>query len=121
MSESYPALSDFVASIPEIDSSAESRSFDRMMFDVCGEVKHIRSSIAHGGEGLDDALRAFDRACGRIYESPDVSSQRKFSLRVAEWVLKSWSIWNNPVISEQSATRWFDAWQRERNMSLLQL
>ena len=40
-----PAFADFVANLGEVNQGAEPRSFDRMMFDVCGEVNHIRAAM----------------------------------------------------------------------------
>ena len=116
-----PDLSAFVASMTAVDSAAEPRSFDRMMFDVCGEANHVRAAKEAGEGSLEDSLRSFERSCERIYADPAVTPQRKFSLRTAEWVLKSWCLWDCADVSSCAATRWFDAWQRERNMSLLQL
>ena len=92
-----------------------------MMFDVCGEANHVRAAKEGAAGSLEDSLRAFDRSCERIYADPAVAPQRKFSLRTAEWILKSWCLWDSPDIPGSAATRWFDAWQRERNMALLQL
>ena len=121
MAEKRPELAGFLASINDRELSAERRSFDRMMFDVCGEANHVRAARERGDDSLGDSLRAFDRSCERVYTDPSVTPQRKFTLRTAEWVLKSWCLWEAPDVSSQAATRWFDAWQRERNMALLQL
>lgn len=91
-----------------------------MMFDVCGEVNHIRNAFENGAD-TDQAVKAFDRACSRVYRDHEVSPQRKISMRTAEWILKSAYIWKSNNISTASATRWFDAWQHEKNMALLEL
>lgn len=121
MAAKQPTLSAFLESMPGTDESAEPRPFDRMMFDACGEVNHVRRAVDGGPDALDDAIRSFDRSCARIYADPAVTAQRKQSLRIAEWVLKSWCLWGDGRIRRRTATRWFDSWQRERNMSLLQL
>lgn len=121
MSESgHPQFDDFVASVDDIVPTGESRSFDRMMFDVCGEANHIRSAAAKG-QDVSPAVRAFDRACLRVYSDSGVSPQRKFSLRAAEWILKAGLVWGAPEVSSACATRWFDEWQHDRNMTLLSL
>ena len=121
MAAARPSLDEYLGSMPAADPAAQSLSFDRMMFDVCGEANHVRAAYEGARDDLGDCLKAFDRSCGRMYADPAVSIQRKYSLRVAEWLLKSWCVWGDSAITELSATRWFDAWQRERNMALLQL
>lgn len=117
---SAPQFEEFVESVHDVESSGVSRPFDRMMFDVCGEASHIRAAVAAERDPAS-ALAAFDRACERIYADPDVTSQRKVTLRTAEWILKAWCVWEVPGISRETALRWFDAWQRERNMAMLRL
>ena len=114
------SLEDYVAQLDSFAPAEESGSFDRMMFDVCGEANHVRTEARRIGGDPEEAVRGFDRACARIYADPSVSYQRKFSLRTADWLLKAGLIWNVPGFGG-SPTRWFDAWQKERNLSLLAL
>lgn len=116
-----PTYDEYVRDFAGLEPSGESLPFDRMMFDVCGEANHVRAAARKGDGTVSAALRGFDRACARVYSDARVSQQRKFSLRTAEWLLKAWCLWGAEGVSERSATRWFDAWQHERNMSLLEL
>lgn len=116
-----PTLGEYLASLDAVAPGEGGIPFDRMMFDVCGEANHVRAAATRAGGDVAGPLRALGRACGRVYADPDVSPQRKFSLRTAEWLLRSWCEWGDPRITERSALRWFDAWQRERNMALLRL
>ena len=121
MAAAYPSLVEFVSQVEGVELSGEARPFDRMMFDVCGEVGHVCAAAARIGGDVEAALRGFDRACARIYADPEVSPQRKWTLRVEEWVFKLWCAWGVPGMSREAACRWFDAWRRERNPALLEL
>ena len=117
----YPSLEEFVSQIDDVEPADEARPFDRMMYDVCGEVNHVRAAASRIGGDVDGALRAFDRACARVYADPEVTPQRKWTLRVEEWAFKLWCAWGVPGMSRESACRWFDAWLRERNPAVLAL
>lgn len=119
MEAAYPELTSFLNEIESVPLSAEPRPFDRMMFDVIGEVNHVCAAMERDPDGLEDALSAFGRVCMRVYADPEVTSQRKFSLRANEWVFRLWCCWGVKGISRKTATRWFDAWQHERDLSLL--
>lgn len=119
MEATYPDLSAFLEELESVEPATESRPFDRMMFDVIGEVNHVCAAKEKNPAGLEDALKAFDRVCMRVYADPDVTPQRKFSLRANEWVFKMWCCWGVKGITRKTATRWFDAWQHERNLALL--
>lgn len=119
-SDVRPELDEFIAELEAVDLGDAARPFDMLMFDVCGEANHVRHAYEEGRDALADALSAFDRACLRIYRDPEVSMQRKSSLRTAEWILKSWCLWEAGDVSGDTATRWFDAWQHERNRELIE-
>ena len=108
MSEPRPDLTEFLEGMCQVDPTAEPRAFDRMMFDVCGEANHVRAAAERDPGALGDAIRAFDRSCERVYRDREVSAQRKWSLRTAEWVLKSWCLWGADDVSDKAATRFLD-------------
>ena len=115
-----PTLEEYLSQLDSFPISEGAASFDRMMFDVCGEANHVRAEALRIGGDPDAAARGFDRACARVYGDASVSYQRKLSLRTADWLLKAGFVWNIPGLGG-APTRWFDAWQRERNLALLSL
>lgn len=115
-----PTLDEYLSQIDSFPVFEERLPFDRMMFDVCGEANHVKAEALRIGGDPVAASRAFDRACARIYGDAFVSQQRKETLRIADWLLKAGYVWCVPGFGG-APTRWFDAWQRERNLALLSL
>ena len=117
----FPTLDEFEAALSDYPLSEDSIPFDRMMFYTCGEASRVRAEARKLGGNVPDALRSLGRACARIYSDPNVSVQRKQSVRAGEWVLRAAYEWHVPGIKEESATRFFDAWARERSLKVLAL
>lgn len=120
MQAEVPALEEYLSQLSSFPAFEGGLTFDRMMFDVCGEANHVKAEALRIGGDPSSAAKGFDRACARVYGDASVSYQRKLTLRTADWLLKAGFIWNIPGLGG-SPTRWFDAWQRERNLALLSL
>ncbi len=117
-------LSEFVNSAPVIPDISQTvlegrhkNSLHRQLMDVWGEVD---SSLAlydkwkkgkATKEDVESQLECVHNCCYTIYSDPKASEGIKWELKVAEWELYDFVLWNNTFKnSRKSVTTWFDEW-----------
>ncbi len=106
---------------PDIDSAIivarQNHSLHRQLLDVWGEVdstmqlydkcKKKKANI----EDVQEQLESVHNACYTIYSNPRVTEGAKWELKVAEWELYDFILWDNTWNNtRKTVTGWFDEW-----------
>ena len=95
----------------------QARNLYRQMLDVWGEMsgsvesykKYKKKKLTK--EELFNQLSAFHRICCTVYKAPNITDGAKWELKVAEWELYDFMLWNNEFHNTiKSVTSWFDQW-----------
>lgn len=92
-------------------------SYHKQMLDVWGEMsnslslyKMVKKKKATM-EDLMNQLNSFHRCCYVVYSDEKNSEGLKWELRIAEWELYDFILWNNEFHNtEKTVTTWFDQW-----------
>ena len=110
----------------EVLKMRQSRTLYRQMMDVWGEMSGSVESYKKlkkkklTKEELFDQLRAFHRICCTVYSSSNITDGAKWELKVAEWELYDFMLWNNEFHNTiKSVTYWFDEWCYGINKEML--
>lgn len=106
---------------PEIDAeilkARQNHSLHRQLLDVWGEVdsamdlydkcKKNKASI----DDVRDQLECVHNSCYTIYSDPKATEGTKWELKVAEWELYDFILWDNSwKNTRKTVTGWFDEW-----------
>lgn len=102
---------------PEIIKSRQQKHLHRQLLDVWGEVD---SSLAlydkwkkkkASKEDVISQLECVHNCCYTIYSDPKATDGIKWELKVAEWELYDFILWDNLFRNtRKSVTLWFDEW-----------
>ena len=102
---------------PEILKSRHSHSLHRQLLDVWGEVDSAMSLYDKWKknkatkEDLLSQLECVHNCCYTIYSDIKSSPGIKWELKVAEWELFDFTIWDNLFRNKRNTvTLWFDEW-----------
>lgn len=117
-------LDDFINKEPEKPSindeilkQRHNNSLHRQLLDVWGEVDSSLSLYDKWKKGMADKtdlesqLECVHNCCYTIYSDPKASEGIKWELKIAEWELYDYTLWDNQFKnSRKSVTLWFDEW-----------
>ncbi len=116
--EEYDDSSEVLAGIdPDIIRMRQSKNIYSIMLDVWGEMsgtveayKKLRKKKL-SPEDFQNQIEAFHRICCTVYSSPNVTPGAKWELKVAEWEIYDFVLWNNEFHNTiKTVTNWFDQW-----------
>ena len=122
------ALDDFIARAndnPKWDSVSLTELMDRnfllQMMDVWGEAeKVIKSFEKSNNDDVIKQLSNFHDVCNIIYLNENIDDNVKWELKVAEWELFDYCLWDNLFHNDSvSVMKWFDQWCYDINYDLL--
>ena len=114
MDDSAETLADVDADVLKM---RQARNLYRQMLDVWGEMsgsvesykKYEKKKLTK--EELFNQLSAFHRICCTVYKASNITDGAKWELKVAEWELYDFMLWNNEFHNTiKSVTSWFDQW-----------
>ena len=106
---------------PDIDEriieGRHKNSLHRQLLDVWGEVDGVMSLYdkwKNKKASLEDVISQLEcvhNCCYTIYSDPKASEGIKWELKVAEWELYDFILWDNSFRNNRkSVTLWFDEW-----------
>ncbi len=113
---------------PEVLALRHSASLYRQLMDVWGEANHSMDIWKDYNkrrkkgryQDLLWQLDAFHKVCCIVYSNPNVNIYAKKTLRIAEWELYDFTLWDNEFRNNaKSVMRWFDQWCYSINYDLL--
>ena len=124
------SLKDFISKDPDIPDIApdilqgrHKNHLHRQLLDVWGEVDASMSLYDRwkknkiSKEDLMSQLECVHNCCYTIYSDPKASDGIKWELKVAEWELYDFMLWDNLFKnSKKSVTLWFDEWCYNTNI-----
>ncbi|MBQ9606240.1 MAG: hypothetical protein IJV16_03600 [Lachnospiraceae bacterium] len=127
------SMEDFInteAQIPQIDpviiKGRQQNSLHRQLLDVWGEVDASLSIYDKWKKGKalkEDLLAQLDcvhNCCYTIYSDEKASDGIKWELKVAEWELYDFTLWDNFLQNNRkSVTLWFDEWCYDTNFEAI--
>lgn len=102
---------------PEILKNRQSHDLHRQMLDVWGEVDSALILYDKWKKGkaertdLEEQLECVHNCCFVIYSDDKASAGIKWELKVAEWELYDFTLWDNRFKNNRkTVTLWFDEW-----------
>ena len=97
------------------------RNFLLQMMDVWGEAdKVIKTHEKSNTEEIIKQLSNFHDVCNIIYLNENIDDNVKWELKVAEWELFDYCLWDNLFKNDSvSVMKWFDQWCYDINYDLL--
>ena len=99
------------------------RHFFLQMMDIWGEADNvIRIYLNENNkEKIQKQLDNFHNVCNIIYLNNNIDDNVKWELKVAEWELFDFCLWDNFFQNDHiTVMKWFDQWCYDINYSLLQ-
>ena len=106
---------------PKIDraiiEARQKHSLHRQLLDVWGEVDsamNLYDKCRKNKASIDDVkdqLECVHNSCYTIYSNPKATEGTKWELKVAEWELYDFILWDNTWNNtRKTVTGWFDEW-----------
>ncbi|MCL1884094.1 MAG: hypothetical protein FWF81_10135 [Defluviitaleaceae bacterium] len=108
----------------DVDYSWDVRPFVSHMSDVWGEanraIKYFdewKNNETHDSyEKFMQQINLFHDICANIYANSTVFEEGKFELKLAQWELYDYCLWDNTFKNNsKSVMRWFDEWAYQAN------
>ena len=98
------------------------RNFILLMMDVWGEAnKVIEIFQTKNTEAILKQLSNFHDVCNIIYLNDDIDDEVKWELKVAEWEIYDYCLWDNEFQNDSSSImRWFNQWCYDVNYDIMQ-
>lgn len=101
----------------EVLINRQKASYREQLLEVWGEMNNSLSAYKRmkkkktTKESLIRQLESFHRCCYVVYSDEKNSEGLKYELRVAEWELYDFILWNNEFHNtKKTVTLWFDQW-----------
>jgi hypothetical protein len=110
--------------IPKWDSDSlkelMGRNFIYQMMDVWGEAdKAVQTHQTKNTEAILKQLSNLHDVCNIVYINDDISDDVKWELKVAEWEIFDYCLWDNEFQNDSaSIMRWFDQWCYDVNFEV---
>lgn len=102
----------------EVQEIANSRSIFYQLIDLYGEAKRINQCMDK--ESMIKQLESCHRVCVKILNHSDVTPGMSYEVKVAEWSLYDFYLWDNKLHNNQnSIMSWFNQWYIGFNFSIL--
>jgi hypothetical protein len=126
--QNYVTLDDFViqpTEAPKWDAISLDELMNRnlllQMMDIWGEAdKAVQAYLSSNTEATVKQLSNFHDVCNIIYSNPSIDNDTKWELKVAEWELYDFCLWDNSFHNDSSSVmKWFDQWCYDINHDLL--
>ena len=108
----------------DVDYSWDVRPFVSHMSDVWGEANRVIQYFDEWrNEDTNDnhekflcQISFFHDVCANIYANNTVFEEGKFELKLAQWELYDYCLWDNTFgNNSKSVMRWFDEWAYQAN------